>query len=219
MSSIPPNGPSSNGFGHYEVQPAAAPQEAPPAGPCLATCVAVVDLGSHVTEGKDDKGIARARNYRRVYFGFELARQSEVSGTPFYLGRGFNISFAPSAALRKFLGSWRGHDIRDKEIIHFPELLGRACTLTVKHRQGQSRRFAGIDGIALPMTSPDGKPLPLPPLIRQPFLYEIGAGPLPDLSWIPWIYFEPAGKSVPLVEVIQASPEWKAVQQRQQQAT
>jgi hypothetical protein len=211
-TSTPDNGRHASGFGVYTVTPAAALQEAPPPGPHLATCVLIADLGSHQTELQDQKtGVKSWRTYRRIHIGFELATRAS-DNSPYLLGRALNISFAQTAALRKLVEGWLGRTLRDNETINFRDLLGKPCTLTVKHKQGQQRTFALIDGIALPMAGMSIKP-PIRPLV----FFAIGEGELPDLSAWPWVYHEPEGKSCPLAEVIQASPEWQALQPKPQQ--
>jgi hypothetical protein len=208
MAKVPPAGTpgNRNPFGKYEVAPASAPQEAPPAGPHHAVCVAVVDLGSHPTEVKDQTGAVSTRVYRRCYLGFELAALAPGSGAPYVLGRAFNVAFSKTAALRKFLESWKGRTLQEREPIDLRDLLSQPATLIVKHRPGQSRTFATIDSVALPMAGAVGRPL-----VHRPVFFAIGDGPIPDLSWVPWAYHEPLGRACPLSVVIASSPEWKAL--------
>jgi hypothetical protein len=138
------------------------------------------------------------------YLAFELTA-CKITDTDrnHVLGKAFNVSFASNSALRKFVESWHGRRFADGEAFDIRKLLGQPCMLTVKHTPGKDRVFADIDGISMPMRGPDGKPLQPPPPTREPFLYQIGAGSLPDLSWLPWSFGEP------VVDIIKRSPEWK----------
>jgi hypothetical protein len=41
--------------------------EVPPAGPALAVCVALLDLGTHTEEVKDKSGVVKNKDFHKVY--------------------------------------------------------------------------------------------------------------------------------------------------------
>ena len=203
--SLPQGSHPGNGGSLWEHVAKAAPAtEVPPAGPQLAVCQALIDLGTHTEDVKDKDGVTKQKDFHKTYLAFELTG-CKIGGTTrnHVVGREFNISFTSNSALRKFIESWRGRNFAEGERFDIRKLLGQPCTLTIKHKPGKSRTFADIDGISLPMRGADGKPMQVPPPTRELLLYEIGSGPLPDLDWLPWSFGEP------VKNIIQRSQEWK----------
>src|SRR5262245_33714792 len=170
--SLPQANPPRNTSNLWVLEAKAAPaNEVPPAGPQLAVCVALIDLGTHTEEVKDKDGAVKQKDFHKIYVAFELTACT-VTGTSrsHVLGKAFNHTFASNSALRKFIESWRGKKFTDGERFDVRKLLGQTCMLTIKNTAGKDRTFADIDGVSLPMRGPDGKPLQPPPPTRDPFI-------------------------------------------------
>lgn len=190
-----------------------ASADVPPAGPHHAHCVAMIDMGSHEEEVKDEKTDAngqktttsKMKTFRKLFLAFELAPLGDGSKVPIVIGRPFNLGFTTKSALRLFLESWRGKKYNEGEKAKLDKLLGMACLVTIKHTTSGERTFAKIDGVSMPMRGTDGKPVALPKPTHQPIAYEIAPGPLPELGWLPWSFGEK------VADVIQRSPEWKSM--------
>jgi hypothetical protein len=193
-------------FGEYDAS--SAYPDTPPAGTHPATCVLIAELGSHQTEVEDQKTKVKSwRTYTQAYFGFQLAAQPPAGKPPYLIGWALNIAFGPQAKFRKMLEAWRGEQVGNGRG-SFKDLLGKPCTLTIRHKKGQSRTFAIIDGVGAPIVG-----VTVPPPKHALTFFSIKDGPIPAvLDEFPWVYCEAVQKSMPLAEIVRISPEWKGLQ-------
>jgi len=84
---------------------------------------------------------------------------SEHSG-PATIGRFYTKSLAPKANLRRDLEIWRGKSFTESELRAFDVaiFLGRACQLSVVHKEGPERISANVAAISAPPRGAKPKP-------------------------------------------------------------
>ena len=119
-----------------------------PAGPHLAICTMVADIG--MQEGFSGKP------QRKVYIRFEVPDERvefERDGTkvegPAIIGKMYTLSLSEKANLRRDLENWRGKTFTADELKGFDisKLLGKPCQLAVTHDQKDGKTYANINGI------------------------------------------------------------------------
>jgi hypothetical protein len=177
----------------------------PPAGAHPAVIVALVDLGSRqeTYKNKDEKTgqeTERTVEVRKILVAWELTGE-RMSGSEHnhVMCRDYTLATGPKSALRKMMESLRGRQYAEGEGMEVDKLLGHPCQLNVTHgKSAKGNTYAKIDGVG-----PLMKGVSPPPPGRKPFAWEIGSAPLPDLSWMPYLY---GGK---VEDLIKESPEWK----------
>ncbi len=168
-------------------------REVPDAGAHPAVLVALIDLGTHSEEFKDDAGKVKVKDIRKVQFVWELTGEP-IKGQPgknHIIGRDYNLFFSQKAALRKLVEAWRGKALAEGEEFDIAVLLGKPCLVTLSH--GQSARgnaYAKLEAVG---------PLPkgtkaAPPKIAPFSRLVDSADLLPD--WLPYIYGESVGDFV-----------------------
>lgn len=119
-----------------------------PAGPHLALCTMVADIG--MQEGFSGKP------QRKVYLRFEVPDErveferdgSKVEG-PAIIGKMYTLSLSEKANLRRDLENWRGRTFTPEELKGFDisKLLGKPCQLAITHEQKDGKTYANITGI------------------------------------------------------------------------
>lgn len=164
--------------------------EVPPAGSHGAKCVALVDLGTHREEFKDQKtGKVKEMETRKVYIAWELTScpLSGTTGLNHVVGRDYNLSFGPKSALRQLVEKWRGKALADGEDFDLNKLLGASCLLTITHgTSAKGNTFGKIDGVVPP---PKGMAIANAKVI--PFVYSIDMGEYGPPVWMPdYLYGE-----------------------------
>jgi len=120
------------------------------AGTHLARCFAVIDLGIHQTQYKNDA----PKMKRQIYLKFEVPNErikwvynDEEREGPMTVGTTLTFSMHERAKLRDWVEKWRGAKFSEIEAYEFDcfKLLGQPCTLTVVH--SDDGKWANIDGI------------------------------------------------------------------------
>ena len=133
-----------------------------PEGCHLAVCYGVVDLGTHVSQFKDDNG--KLKESRKALLMFELPDERinvDRDGIPVNLPRAiskqYTLSLHEKAALRKDLQAWRGQAFtpEEKKAFDIEKLLGCQCQLKVVHQMSEDHQktYANIASI---MSVPKG---------------------------------------------------------------
>ena len=177
----------------------------PSAGPHKATIVALIGLGTHAEQFKDEKtGKIKNVDYAKILLLWEL-HDEIVPGTKdrrFLLSKDYRIALGPRAALRLLMEGLRGTAYKEGEEMDVGKLLGMPCLLSVKHGQSKSnpdRTYAFVDGV---MAYP--KKDPKPPPHTKPYIFDIAQGDrnFAILDDVPYLYGEP------ITEVMKRSREW-----------
>lgn len=103
-----------------------------PAGPHVARCIALVDLG---TQQREYQG--KVSHSRQVWMQWELPEtmidEGEAAGKPYTVSAFFTASLSEKAKLRPFLEAWRGRAFTDEELDGFDltAVLDKGCLLNV----------------------------------------------------------------------------------------
>ena len=123
-----------------------------PEGVHIATCYAVVDLGTHTDEFK-----GRTIDRHEILLGWEvpaerieLERDGQMVDLPRAISRRFTLSLSEKSNLRPFLQSWRGKAFTAAELEGFDvaKLLGAPCQLQVLHKTGNNgKTYANVTAI------------------------------------------------------------------------
>ena len=167
-----------------------------PAGSHIATCTAVIDLG---TQKSDFNG--EIKHQRKVMISFELNEEAGLrdDGKRFTISKRYTASLHEKSALRKDLIAWRGRDFTAEELAGFElnNIAGKTCMVSVVHVERGGNTYANIVSI---MSAPKG--------VTNP-----GASPAVTFSLEPGEFdamtFESFGDK--LRELIAASPEYQKV--------
>jgi len=129
-----------------------------PAGPCVARCVSVVDIGIQQTPwgGKE-----------KVYIGFEVPsvrvewkdKDGKEHTGPALIGSRYTNSINEKAILGQHLESWRGKPFTKEERDGFDltQILGAPCMINVVHTEKDNKVYANIKAI---MRLPKGTECP-----------------------------------------------------------
>ena len=173
--------------------------EMPPEGNHRATCVAVIDVGTH----EEINGFnGKKQQNRKVYICWELDGHKQADGSPFVVGQEYNFFFSEKSKLRIMIETWRGKKFAEgEEFTGFDKLPGRQCLIQISHKKSKSdKEYGNIDAITAPFA---GMPPAVPSV--KPFIWSVETdNSLPTQDWLPFIF----GKSVP--DKISESMEWKA---------
>jgi len=126
-----------------------------PAGPALAVCCDVVDLGIQDSAFRDaDGNVKRTHKCRLV---FQLAEEDPELGKRPIVSQLYTASLNEKANLRQHLESWRGRPFTALELRGFDleSVIGVSAFLNVVHRESGGSTFANVAAI---MPPPKGTP-------------------------------------------------------------
>jgi hypothetical protein len=177
--------PAANPFAGKATKPT-GPYDLCPAGNHPAHLVAIVDLGTH-----DGDYQGKAKEDRKLFFAWELSGEMKPDGTPFLIGREYNVIvdddgsflFSEKSNVRLMMESWRGKKYQPGEVIDPMALLGRACLVNVGHKANGEKTYANLAGVSgLP------KGMIVPAKHNELLAYHISMGEAPDLDWLPRSY-------------------------------
>jgi hypothetical protein len=147
-----------------------ATKKTAPQGAHIGRCYQIIDLGT--TEDKKFGG-----RKRKVQFLFELPLELEVfdetkGAQPYYVRTSMTLSMSEKANLRKFIESWIGKSMTDREASNFEimDLLGLPALLNITHRVTETGTYANILGI-----SPLPKGMTCPAQINPSMSYDTTA--------------------------------------------
>ena len=178
-----------------------------PAGLHLGRCYRIIDLG---TQRSEYDGIEKSQ--RKIMLGWELHGKDDDGqelvterGDPLAIFKNYTLSWSEKANLRIDLQNWRNKPFTDTEMRRFDiqSILGAWCMLTVIQRPGKNgKMYSNVKGVA-PVPSVI-KSAGLPQAINPNQVFRISE---PDLE-----LYATFGKG--LKAMIEASPEWQAIQDR-----
>lgn len=141
-----------------------------PSGTHVARCYQIIHIG---TIADSFQGEPRMVNKVRIVFELPdclTVFNQDKGEQPYSIGQDFTVSMHEKSGLRKFVQTWLGKSMTDREANDFDisTLLGRDCMLTVMHKESnQGKVFANIQGISSLM-----KGLVCPEPINEPFLLD-----------------------------------------------
>ena len=168
-----------------------------PEGAHPGRLVRIVDLGTQVNNAfLHDDGTPTVS--RKLQFSWELYCDRMPDGRPFMVSEKYTRSLNEKAGLYKLLAGWLGKEWDEalaKGGFNFASLLGRACLVTVNHRQSkQGRTFAKLGAVTvLPKgLKPDEQ-------VNPSLLFDLDKPDKTVLDQLPGWVQEEVGKS----------PEWK----------
>jgi hypothetical protein len=185
----------------WKPAPTRGDYDQPPAGNHPAVLVAMVDLGTQISEyqGKKNKK-------RMAMCVWELVSEKDTNfpmdDRNFLVGIDLNISNNEAAKFRIWAAA-RMNKKFPKEYEHdFTQELGKSCLLSVSHN---AKGYPKVDGMS---AAPRG--MTVPPAKTKPFLWSLGDlpsdGSEPDLpDWLPRLY----GKKLAdvIAECVELNPE------------
>lgn len=117
----------------------------------MATCIAVVDLGTQTVSWQ---GIDKTQ--RKVALTWEIPEEridTDDGPMPRVITRTYTLSLSEKSALRPHLESWRGKAFTDAELEAFDlaNILGKGCQISVLHDAKDGRVYANVNNVmALP---------------------------------------------------------------------
>jgi hypothetical protein len=157
-----------------------ATKKTAPQGAHIGRCYQIVDLGT-----MEDKKFGGRK--RKVQFLFELPNELEVfdeskGAQPYYVRTSMTLSMSEKANLRKFIESWIGKPMTDREASNFEimDLLGMPAMLNITHRVTDGGTFANIMSI-----SPLPKGITCPAQINPSLSYDTTAHNQDAFSQLP----------------------------------
>lgn len=169
--------------------------EQAPIGTHIARCVKIIDIGTQKGEYQGKVNIRR-----QCIVGWELPNElmteGDYKGKPFVVSRFYTASLGEKANLRKDLENWRGRAFTEQELMGFESknILDKPCMLGIIHNDKGKARVSGV------MAVPKGTPVP---------------NRVNDLLYFSLDDFDAKiyeSLSEGYKKLIQASPEWAALQ-------
>ena len=163
------------------------------AGTHVARLYSIIDLGVQDTEYMGEK-----KETPQVRLTWELPNETknfEGVMKPLVIGNDYTNSMGSKANLRKVIEGLLGVQLTDAEAANFDNesykaLLGKACLLTVIHKESKGKTYANVGGVA-----PLVKGMTCPPQFNDNVFYEIGVSPISDLEHMPKFVREKIMKS------------------------
>jgi hypothetical protein len=167
-----------------------------PLGSHVARCIAVIDLGTRVSQ---------FGSKRDCMIRWELpteAMETSRDGDVFTVGAFYSQSLSEKANLRAMLKSWRGRDFTPEELQGFDpkKMIGAPCLVNIiekKNAKGDVNHVVGA-------VSPVPKGLAIPPLINKTVFLSLEPDQF-DASAMDQL-------SEKQQAMVKESPEWKALQ-------
>src|SRR6516164_8022450 len=103
-----------------------------PAGTHSAVCSRIVDLGTQSTTYGPKP---------QILISWELTDEAAVEERPFTVSRVYNLSVNRKSALRSDVEGWLGRTLAAADFGRFDlaELLGRTCTVSIRHDDRDGR--------------------------------------------------------------------------------
>lgn len=129
-----------------------------PAGPAVARCCDVVDLGMVKSSFKDEQGHAKVQHKVRLVW--QLADPDPETGKRPIVSERYTLSLHEKATLRQHLESWRGRLFTDKELAGFDveTVIGVPAYLNIVHAHKEGSVYANVRAV---MPPPKGSEVPL----------------------------------------------------------
>lgn len=137
-----------------------------PEGTHLANCISIIDMGTQA--GRDNKK-GEPTEYRALNFGFECANEEDEEGNKLTGYRQYSASLTPKSHLGKAVVAWLGRRFEKDETFEIGTLAGKACQITVTHKEVEGNTYANITGIT---GVPKGVKVPKPDATVQTLFLE-----------------------------------------------
>lgn len=119
----------------------------PPAGAHTAVCIGFLDMGTQPASSFYED----SRPAHKVRITWEIDEVMD-DGRPFTISKTYTWSMNDRATLRTHLESWRGRPFKKEDFgangFDTKNLIGKACTLTVQHKDINGQVRAAVVGIA-----------------------------------------------------------------------
>jgi len=123
-----------------------------PAGSHIATCTAVIDLGTQEVNFSGE-----TKRQRKLMLTFELNEEAGLrdDGKRYAISKRYTASLHEKSSLRKDLIAWRGRDFTPAELEGFEvnNVAGKTCMISVAHVETGASTYANIVSI---MGAPKG---------------------------------------------------------------
>lgn len=156
--------------------------EIPPEGNHLASCIAMIDLGTH-----NETFNGKSTLNRKLLICWELATEFDSAGDAFIVGFDFNVpeTLSSKSKLRSLIEKWRGRPLGEDEEFDLTKLLGKGCLINLGHAlSAKDRTYCKLLGI-----SPTIKGMSAPEPHHRPFIWGFESDePSQVPGWIPWLY-------------------------------
>lgn len=170
-----------------------------PAGNYPANIVGMLDVG-HQDETKQDGSPYQSR---KLVVAFRLAKK-RPDGKPFILAERYTWSMKDNSNFYALACGLTGQKFKDGEKFNPKSILGACCMVQVTNatvtKNGKEKTYHNIGGVA---QFPEG--LPAPAVDMAPLAWSVMEGkPLPDVSWVPFVY----GDSIQ--KMVESSAEFRA---------
>lgn len=130
-----------------------------PSGTHLAVLYQIIHLGTQEIKYQN-----QTKPVDQVRLVFELhGEECQLpDGKPMAISKTFSKSGHEKSGLRLFMEKWRGKKFSDEELeaFDFRTMLGKACLMTIVHKESENGTFANIDGatrLMAGMTAPTPK--------------------------------------------------------------
>lgn len=129
------------------------PFESPQPDQYPAVCTKVIDLGTHLTEFKDEKTGEQKLQHQIAVF-WELDEKMS-DGRPFQVNTFYTLSLNEKSKLYKDLVAWRGKDFTPEELRGFElaNMLGKGCLINIILKNDKAV-VGGVSKLAKGMSAP-----------------------------------------------------------------
>lgn len=135
-----------------------------PAGPQVAVCITVADLGIEVSKkfGKEQHKVYIGWELPEVRIEFDDPQTGAHYNLPATIGKTFTASLSQKANLRTMLESWRGRPFTPAELAGFDlfTILKAPCLMQIFHKTGDDGKI--YNEIGSIMSLPRGMQRPVP---------------------------------------------------------
>lgn len=129
-----------------------------PEGQFEARCIDIIDRGIVKTVYA---GVEKARHKVtfRFYCGETFRDEETGEERPLWVDHWVTLSMHEKAAMRKFIGDWRGKPVSDAEASKYNIMqhLTQPALIQVVHREGNARTYANLSSI-MKLKNADGAP-------------------------------------------------------------
>jgi hypothetical protein len=157
---------------NYKASGSGGDYDPVPAGTHIAVCDMVVDIGVQPGSGMFPKPKPQVFiRFQLPNEQIEFERDGKKLTGPRVIGSTYTASMSEKANLRRDLESWRGKQFTDNEAESFDvaSILGKACVVSVTHREKEGKTYANITSVGKLMKGVDPKTIMADP--KTPPIY------------------------------------------------
>lgn len=184
-----------------------------PQGVFIGRCYSLIDLGTQFTDGQYGP-----KSQHKIRISWELFGEDEsgepltidVDGKemPLTISKSYTVSLHEKAGLRRDLAAWRGKDFTDEEAKAFDvsKLIGAYCMVNITTSETNGKTYSNVAGLTpLPGALKNSKPAP----VHKDVIFNLDE---PDMDLFSTFHEK-------LQETIMKSPEWAAINVRNEAPT